>query len=59
MTRSNKKVGMMKSNFWFPLTAEEPSLDESTLASLDVIADRVEVLRLQDMTVFGERARHI
>eukprot|EP00434_Breviolum_minutum_P039359 symbB.v1.2.034948.t1/scaffold4605.1/size37493/1 len=46
-----QKGGDDEEQLWFPLTAEEPSLDESTLASLDVIADRVEVLRLQDMTV--------
>ena len=52
-----QKGGDDEEQLWFPLTAEEPSLDESTLASLDVIADRVEVLRLQDMTVLVKRTR--
>ena len=46
-----QKGGDDEEQLWFPLTADEPSLDESTMASLDAIADRVEVLRLQDMTV--------
>ena len=51
MTRSIKKGGDDEEQLWFRLTAEEPSLDESTLVSLDAIADRVEVSRLQDMDV--------
>ena len=34
---------------WWPLTAEEPDLDATTLDNLDAIADRVEVSRLQEM----------
>ena len=36
---------------WWPLSAEEPDLDTETLGSLDAIADRVEVSRLQAMDV--------
>ena len=36
---------------WWPLTTEEPDLDATTLDSLDAIADRVEVSRLQAMDV--------
>ena len=46
-----QKGGDDEEQLWFHLTAEEPSLDESTLVSLDAIADRVEVSRLQDMDV--------
>ena len=46
-----QKGGDDEEQLWFHLTAEEPSLDESVLASLDAIADRVEVSRLQDMDV--------
>ena len=46
-----QKGGDDEEQLWFRLTAEEPALDESTLANLDAIADRVEVSRLQDMDV--------
>ena len=46
-----QKGGDDEEQLWFHLTAEEPSLHESTLANLDAIADRVEVSRLQDMDV--------
>ena len=36
---------------WWPYTPDEPVLDPSLLAELDMIADRIEVTRLQKMDV--------